>query len=32
MVTNCALAPDGRTLLITESETGSILTCEVPAR
>ena len=30
MVTNCALAPDGRTLLITESETGSILTCEVP--
>ena len=30
-VTNCALAPDGRTLLITESETGSILTCEVPA-
>jgi gluconolactonase len=31
MVTNCALAPDGRTLLMTESETGSILTCEVPA-
>ncbi len=31
MVTNCALAPDGRTLLITESETGSILICEVPA-
>ena len=30
MVTNCALAPDGRTLMITESETGSILTCEVP--
>ena len=31
MVTNCALAPDGRTLVMTESETGSILTCEVPA-
>jgi gluconolactonase len=32
MVTNCALAPDGRTLVMTESETGSILTCEVPAQ
>jgi gluconolactonase len=31
-VTNCALADDGRTLMITESETGSILTCEVPAQ
>ncbi len=30
MVTNCALAPDGQTLVITESETGSILACEVP--
>lgn len=30
MVTNCTLAPDGRTLLITESETGSILACEMP--
>jgi gluconolactonase len=30
-VTNCALAPDGRTLLMTESESGSILTCEVRA-
>ncbi|MDQ2803729.1 MAG: SMP-30/gluconolactonase/LRE family protein [Pseudomonadota bacterium] len=30
MVTNCALAPDGRTLWMTESETGSILACEVP--
>lgn len=30
MVTNCALAPDQRTLIITESETGSILACEVP--
>jgi gluconolactonase len=30
MTTNCALAPDGRTLVITESETGSILTAEIP--
>jgi gluconolactonase len=30
-LTNCALAPDGRTLVMTESETGSILVCEVPA-
>jgi hypothetical protein len=28
---NGALAPDGRTLMITNSETGSILTREVPA-
>jgi gluconolactonase len=32
MVTNCALAPDGRTLVMTESESGSVLVCEVPAR
>jgi len=25
------IAPDGRSLVITESDTGSILTCEVPA-
>jgi gluconolactonase len=31
MVTNCAVAPDGRTLVMTESESGSILVCEVPA-
>ena len=30
MTTNCALAPDGRTLYITESETGDILTAEIP--
>jgi len=30
MITNCAIAPDGRTLMMTESETGSILVCEVP--
>lgn len=30
MVTNCAIAPDGRTLLMTESESGSILVCEMP--
>jgi gluconolactonase len=30
MTTNCALAPDGRTLVITESETGSILVAEIP--
>jgi gluconolactonase len=28
--TNCALAPDERTLIITESETGSILIAEIP--
>jgi len=31
MTTNCAVTPDGRGLVITESETGSILFCEVPA-
>ncbi len=31
MITNCALAPDGRSLVMTESDTGSILICEVPA-
>lgn len=30
MLTNCAFAPDGRTLAITDSDTGSILACEVP--
>ncbi len=30
MLTNCALAPDQRTLVMTESETASILACEVP--
>ncbi|MDE2582177.1 MAG: SMP-30/gluconolactonase/LRE family protein [Rhodospirillales bacterium] len=30
MVTNCALAPDGRSLVMTESESGTILICEVP--
>lgn len=30
-LTNCALADDGRTLFITDSETASILACEVPA-
>jgi hypothetical protein len=30
MTTNCALAPDSRTLVITESETGSILVAEIP--
>jgi gluconolactonase len=30
MTTNCALAPDGKTLVITESETGTILTAEIP--
>lgn len=29
--TNCAVTPDGRGLVITESQTGSILICEVPA-
>ncbi len=31
MTTNCALTPDGRSLVITESETGSILIAEVPS-
>jgi gluconolactonase len=31
MPTNCAFAPDGRTLFITESASGSILAAEVPA-
>jgi gluconolactonase len=30
MTTNCALTPDGRALVITESETGSILIAEIP--
>ena len=30
MTTNCALGPNGRTLFITESETGSILIAEIP--
>lgn len=30
MTTNCALTPDGRNLVITESETGSILIAEIP--
>ena len=30
MTTNCALTPDGNGLVITESETGSILIAEVP--
>jgi gluconolactonase len=30
MTTNCALSPDERELVITESETGSILIAEVP--
>ncbi len=30
-ITNCALTPDGRSLVMTESDTGSILICEVPA-
>lgn len=28
--TNCVLAPDGRTLVITESETGSLLAADLP--
>jgi gluconolactonase len=31
MPTNCTLAPDGRTLVITESESGSLLAVELPA-
>jgi gluconolactonase len=30
MTTNCAVTPDGRSLVITESETGSILIAEIP--
>lgn len=30
VLTNCAFAPDGRTLVITDASTQSILTCEVP--
>ena len=30
-VTNCALTPDGASLVMTESETGSILIAEIPA-
>lgn len=29
--TNCAFAPDGRTLVITESQSGSLLAAEIPA-
>ncbi|MBV9248937.1 MAG: SMP-30/gluconolactonase/LRE family protein [Acetobacteraceae bacterium] len=29
--TNCAITPDGGSLVITESDSGSILICEVPA-
>lgn len=31
MPTNCAFAPDGRTLVITESESGTLLAAEIPA-
>ncbi len=31
MTTNCALTPDERSLVITESETGTILIAEIPA-
>jgi len=30
MPTNCCFAPDGTTLLITESESGSVLAAEIP--
>lgn len=30
MPTNCCFAPDGRTLLITESQSGSVLAAEIP--
>jgi gluconolactonase len=30
MPTNCAFAPDGRTLVITESDSGSLLAAEIP--
>jgi gluconolactonase len=31
MPTNCTFAPDGRTLVITESQSGSLLAAEIPA-
>lgn len=31
MPTNCAFAPDGRTLVITESDSGTLLAAEIPA-
>jgi gluconolactonase len=31
MPTNCAFAPDGTTLVITESQSGSLLAAEIPA-
>lgn len=31
MPTNCSFAPDGRTLVITESKSGSLLAAEIPA-
>lgn len=31
MPTNCCFAPDGRTLLITESQSGSVLAADIPA-
>jgi gluconolactonase len=31
MPTNCALAPDGTTLVITESQSGSLLAADIPA-
>lgn len=31
MPTNCSFAPDGRTLVITESQSGSLLAAEIPA-
>jgi gluconolactonase len=30
MTTNCALTPDGRSLVITESESGSVLIADIP--
>jgi gluconolactonase len=30
MPTNCCFAPDGRTLLITESQSGQVLAAEIP--
>ena len=31
MPTNCCFAPDGTTLLITESQSGTVLAAEIPA-
>jgi gluconolactonase len=31
MPTNCTFAPDGRTLVISESESGCLLAAEIPA-